>query len=237
MSSWSRLVGSCGLLLLAGCAGATTPQSGTPPQDTAPASPVISCLDGVPATDCVRVAAAALGAVTSFGKTPVHVWVNTGFLCPRADCVFDPTQNFPYPQPPSGGTWVASAEIAFAGTNQHAGLHVAKVGSSYVPVLIGYRVPLPGWCSGSCASPTPSRRSSVSWVRPDHVLTAALVAPPSASLTDRASHRERWQQRCRACRAPSRALNGRRPAQKAPPYGAPANTITWLPVAVSTWYA
>jgi len=154
-SSRSPLAGICGvLLLLAGCAAATVPKVGTPPPPTAPTVPAISCAGGILATDCGHVAEAALSAVASFRNRPVHVWVNTGFLCPRADCLFDLSQNFPYPQPPSGGTWVASAEIAFAGTDEHAGLHVAKVGSSYVPVLIGYRVPLPGWCSGSCASST-----------------------------------------------------------------------------------
>lgn len=144
-------VGLLAAVLVAGC-GATS----APPSSTAPASPAVSCLHIVPASACGPVAQAALGAVAASGKTPVQVWINTGFLCPRDDCLFDPTQNFPYPQPPSGGEWVAGVEIAFAGTGEHAGLHVAKVGENYVAVLIGYRVPLPGWCSGYCASPSPS---------------------------------------------------------------------------------
>jgi hypothetical protein len=47
---------------------------------------------------------------------------------------------------------VANAEIAFAATKEHAGLHFAAVGATLVPVLIGYRVPLPDWCSGTCPS-------------------------------------------------------------------------------------
>jgi hypothetical protein len=107
-------------------------------------------MDSVLAPVCGPAADVALAAVSPSGRIPVQVWVNTGFFCPRVDCLFDPTQNFPYPPPPSGGDWVATVEIAFGGTALHAGLHVAKVGDSYVPVLIGYRVPLPGWCSGSC---------------------------------------------------------------------------------------
>jgi hypothetical protein len=92
----------------------------------------------------------ALEAVEASGLIPTRVWVNSGFLCPRQDCLFDPTQNFPYPPPPDGGTWVANAEIAFAGTDEHAGLQIAEVDSNLVPVLIGYHAPLPGWCSGTC---------------------------------------------------------------------------------------
>ena len=88
------------------------------------------------------------------GRTPVKVWVDTGILCPRADCLFDPSQNFPYPMPPEGGQWVANVEIAFAGSALHAGLQVAQVGQAYVPVLIGYREPLAGWCSGGVPAMT-----------------------------------------------------------------------------------
>jgi hypothetical protein len=109
-----------------------------------------ACLGGVAQATCDEAISVALAAVASSGWTPAHIWVNSGFFCPSQDCLFDPAQNFPYPLPPDGGQWVANVEIAFAGTDQHAGLHIAQVGSKLVPVLIGYRVPLPGWCSGTC---------------------------------------------------------------------------------------
>jgi len=52
--------------------------------------------------------------------------------------------------PPDNGKWVANVEIAFAETDAHAGLMIDQVGTNLIPVLIGYRVPLPGWCSGQC---------------------------------------------------------------------------------------
>jgi hypothetical protein len=113
-----------------------------------PATP--ACEEGVDQATCDESARVALAAVTSSGWTATHVWVGSGELCPRQDCLFDPNQNFPYQPAPSGGTWTTNVEIAFAGTDQHAGLMIAKVGIQLVPVLIGYRVPLPGWCSGTC---------------------------------------------------------------------------------------
>jgi hypothetical protein len=131
--------------LVAGCA---TP---APPTATAPAAtPRLSCLGGIAEPVCSAAADAALAAVASSGRQSTMIWVNSGFFCPHVDCLFDLSQNFPYPMPPTGGVWVASVEIAFDGTVLHAGLHVAEVGDSYVPVLIGYREPLPGWCSGEC---------------------------------------------------------------------------------------
>jgi hypothetical protein len=124
-----------------------------PPAPSASATSVamtLACLGGVSQATCDDVEKVALSAVASSGRAPTHVWVNSGFFCPRQDCLFDPAQNFPHPQPPAGGTWVANAEVAFAGTDEHAGLQIAQVGSKLVPVLIGYRVPLRGWCSGVC---------------------------------------------------------------------------------------
>lgn len=164
------------LVLVAGCAASTssgpfaaTPSAATPSASTGPgptspppasassspaasSSPEVICGDIDPSL-CPPVVDAALAAVSSATRTPVRVWVQSGFFCPRADCVFDPNQNFPMPVPPAGGTWVASVEVGFAGMPQHAGLHVAKVGSKMVAVVIGFRVPLPGWCSGPCGSP------------------------------------------------------------------------------------
>ena len=122
------------------------------PAATAPTSAAVDCLGGVPPATCEQVLPVVLTAVAPTTWTPTHVWINSGFLCPAEDCLFDPNQNFPYPMPPDGGQWVANAEIAFAGTDKHAGVQIAQVGSSLVPVLIGYRTPLLDWCSGSCPS-------------------------------------------------------------------------------------
>ena len=134
---------------LMGCA--SSPGAATPvPGASGPATE--SCIGGLSPATCDHAANVALAAVTSSGWTPTAVWIDGGQLCPAQDCLFDPSQNFPYPDPPSGGQWIANAEIAFAGTNQHAGLNIAMVGEAMVPVLIGYRVPLLGWCSGGCPS-------------------------------------------------------------------------------------
>jgi hypothetical protein len=111
-----------------------------------------TCIGGLAQATCDGAARAALASVAPSGWTPTWVWIDSGQFCPRQDCLFDPSQNFPYPEPPSGGQWVGNAEIAFAGTDQHAGLNVAEVAGAFVPVLIGYRVPLLTWCSGGCPS-------------------------------------------------------------------------------------
>ena len=114
--------------------------------------PTETCIGGLSQATCDQAARVALDAVAPSGLTPTYVWIDSGQFCPTQDCLFDPSQNFPYPDPPSDGQWVANAEIAFAGTDQHAGLNIADVGGSLVPVLIGYRVPLLTWCSGGCPS-------------------------------------------------------------------------------------
>ena len=101
---------------------------------------------------CDRAASVALKAVAPSGWKASQIWIDSGQFCPTEDCLFDPSQNFPYPNPPSGGQWVANAEIAFTATDEHAGLNIADVGGTLVPVLIGYRVPLLTWCSGGCPS-------------------------------------------------------------------------------------
>jgi hypothetical protein len=50
------------------------------------------------------------------------------------------------PVPPEGGNWAAGVEVAFNGTDLHAGVNVARVNNRYMPFLIGYRIPLPSWC-------------------------------------------------------------------------------------------
>jgi hypothetical protein len=130
-------------LALAGCG----PQPAAMP--TAAGTPVAmtsECRGGIPQATCEEVQAVALAAVASSGRVPVYVSMARGLFCPDVDCLFEPNRNYPAAVPPDGGTWVASVEIAFAGTDEHAGLHVAQVGSKLVPVLIGYRVPSPGWC-------------------------------------------------------------------------------------------
>ena len=130
-------------VVLAGCASAPLASSTVQPVTRA-------CVGGVAPSTCDEAVRVAFAAVAGSGWTPTHVWVDSGVLCPRVDCLFDPTQNFPYPAPPHSGTWVANVEIAFAGTDKHAGLMIEHVGTNLVPTLIGYRAPLPGWCSGTC---------------------------------------------------------------------------------------
>lgn len=163
-----HLVSLLAVIALSGCSTAQAPASppSTPVTASAPAAgtpratgaeaaePVISCVGGVPSGTCDRAARVALAAVAPSGWTPTAVWINSGNLCPQEDCLFDPNQNFPYPMPPSGGRWVANAEVAFAETDRHAGLNIAAVDADLVPVLIGYRVPLLTWCSGTCPSST-----------------------------------------------------------------------------------
>ena len=98
--------------------------------------------------DCSETLRLVLAAVAGTGWTPVHVWINSGQLCPFVEGLFDPNQNFPYPLPPAGGQWIGNAEVAFAETDKHAGFNVARAAMGVIPVLIGYRVPLLTWCSG-----------------------------------------------------------------------------------------
>ena len=141
-----------GIVLTVTACGTDLARSGveTPAVSQTATALTSACLGGVDQATCDESEKVALEAVAGTGWTPTQVWINSGFFCPVEDCLFDPAQNFPYPQPPDGGTWVANVEIAFAGTDKHAGLHIAQVGSGLVPVLIGYRAPLPGWCSGNC---------------------------------------------------------------------------------------
>jgi hypothetical protein len=137
------------VLMVLGVAACGSP---VPPTASAASSaPLqVSCESAIAQTSCDEAVKTSLAAVESSGWTATQIWVSTGQLCPTALCVFDPSQNFPYPDPPAGGQWIGSAEIAFVQTDQHAGLNIASVGSGLVPVLIGYRVPLLTWCSGSC---------------------------------------------------------------------------------------
>ena len=148
------LVASAGLVLTA-CGGPVPPTASTPSSPPlSPQPPVVDCLGGVEQATCDRVLPVALAAVGPSGWTPTHVWINSGFFCPDVGCLFDPTANVPYPMPPEGGKWVANAEIAFAETDKHAGLHIASVGDQLQAVLIGYAVPALTWCSGGCPTST-----------------------------------------------------------------------------------
>jgi hypothetical protein len=112
----------------------------------------VECDGGVDRATCDAATALALKTVEPSGWTPTHVWINTGLLCPHTECLFDPNANFPMATPPDGGQWAANAEVAFAATDQHAGMNIAKTQSGLVAVLIGYKVPAPTWCSGTCPS-------------------------------------------------------------------------------------
>lgn len=188
-----RLASVLVAIVVAACA--TTP-TGTPAGTggtaaNAPTTPTMACLGGVPPTTCDQVLPVALAAVAPAGWTPTQVWINSGFFCPREDCLFDPNQNFPYPSPPEGGQWVANAEIALAQTDKHAGLHIAQVGSGLVPVLIGYRVPLPDWCSGECPSTSttdgPFRLELVlphlNWTAGDAITGSAILSLTGSAPT------------------------------------------------------
>jgi hypothetical protein len=137
---------------LAPGSGPVSTATPVPPPASNPGQPPVACEGGLTAATCAGVATIALAAVAASGWTPTHVWLDSGNFCPNEDCLFDPDQNFPYPIPPHGGQWVANAEIAFAETDRHAGLEIEAVGRTLIPDLIGYRVPLLTWCSGSCPS-------------------------------------------------------------------------------------
>ena len=111
-----------------------------------------TCVGGLAQATCEEAARVARSAVAASGWTPTWVWIDGGQLCPSQDCLFDPGRTFPYPVPPGGGQWIGNAEVAFAETDQHAGLNIASVGGTITPVLIGYREPLLTWCSGGCPS-------------------------------------------------------------------------------------
>lgn len=115
------------------------------PAATVAVAPLATSCHDITAALCAEVERAALAAVASSGWTATRVWIGPWLLCPMESCLFELSMPYPVPQPPAGGTWVASVEVAFAETAKHAGVHVAQVGSEMVPVLIGYRVPPPEW--------------------------------------------------------------------------------------------
>jgi len=136
------------LMVLASCR-ATAPSPGT---TSAPlAKPDVACLGGLDQATCNQALGVILAAVGRSGWTPTHVWINSGSLAPVPNLLFDPRANFPAPMPPQGGTTIGNAEVAFAETEKHGGLNLARVGTSIVADLIGYVVPHPGWCSGTCS--------------------------------------------------------------------------------------
>jgi hypothetical protein len=112
--------------------------------------PVTECLGGLDQATCDRATDVALATVMSSGWTTTHLWINSGSLAPIPDLLFDPNANFPAPATPDGGTMIGNAEVAFVQTDMHAGMNLFRVGSDLRATLVGYRVPLAGWCSGSC---------------------------------------------------------------------------------------
>jgi hypothetical protein len=127
----------------------TAPSLGS--SSTPPANPDVACLGGLDQLTCNQALDAILGAIAQSGWTPTHVWINSGSFAPVPNLLFDPRANFPAPKPPAGGTTIGNAEVAFAETEKHAGLNLARVGTNIVAGLIGYVVPHPGWCSGTCS--------------------------------------------------------------------------------------
>jgi hypothetical protein len=123
---------------------------------TAPTTtPVTECL-GIDQSTCDRALDPVLAAVAPSGWTPTHVWLDDGLLSPVQALLFDPYADFPYPIPPDNGQWIGSAEVAFAETDQHAGMNLAAVGSDIVADLTGYAVPPRDRCSGDCPSSSAS---------------------------------------------------------------------------------
>jgi hypothetical protein len=135
-------VAACGL----GAASSAPTASGPAPMATASTT----CGNGVDQATCANAATTALAAVADSGHAATKVWVYSGELSPIPEQLFDPSANFPAPRPPAGGSWIGSVEIAFADGDQHAGLNIARTSAGLVAVLVGYRVPAPGWCSGVC---------------------------------------------------------------------------------------
>lgn len=122
----------------------------TAPPSVAAGKPVVVCVGGLDQATCDKELRVVLLTVAPSGWTPTRVWINTGALAPNAELLFDRAANFPFPLLPSGGTLVGNAEVAFAETDRHAGMNLAAVGPDIVADLIGYVVPHPGWCSGTC---------------------------------------------------------------------------------------
>jgi hypothetical protein len=131
-----------------------------PPTSGVPSPPQVYCSPDVSAQICEPAAGVAIAAVAVPGRAVTDVWITRGLLCPTQGCLFDPTAHAVNPTPPTGGTWVADAEIAFGATHQHAGLQIARVGGDLVPFLIGYRVPSAGWCPEGCAGPSTTGQAS-----------------------------------------------------------------------------
>ncbi len=129
--------------------GASDPEA---PGSSAPgsASPTVACLGGLSPATCAEAEQAALAAVAPSGRRATRLWIDSGGLCPWQERLFNPSANFPAQPAPSGGAWVGSVEIAFAGTDEHAGLNLAEVGHTLVATLIGHKVPPLDWCSGTC---------------------------------------------------------------------------------------
>ena len=137
---------------LSACGTPPATPTGAPSPSAASGLPVIECLGGLDQTACDTAVGVALAAVASSGWTPTRVWIDSGSLAPDKGLLFDPSADFPAPDVPEGGTRLGNAEVAFAETDKHAGMNLAAVGPDIVADLVGYRVPLSGWCSGTCPS-------------------------------------------------------------------------------------
>jgi hypothetical protein len=150
MRRWITI--ACIAVGLSACGSSTGSPVGSPLPSADSGPPAIECLGGLDQATCDSAAEVVLDTVAPSGWTPTHVWINSGSLGPTEELLFDPSANFPYPGVPDGGTHIGNAEVAFAETEKHAGMNLAAVGPKIVADLIGYVVPHPDWCSGTCPS-------------------------------------------------------------------------------------
>lgn len=143
-----RLIASmCFALALSACAASASPSA--PAASVGVGQPVIECLGGLTASTCDQAVKVVLDTVAPSGWTPTHLWLNSGSFGPP-ELLFDPNANFPAPSFPYGERSIGNAEVAFAQTDQHAAINISATGSAVVAHLVGYAVPDPDWCSGTC---------------------------------------------------------------------------------------
>lgn len=168
--------------IAAACLGCgSSPSPGT---SIAAGNPVVDCASGFDPATCDKVVKVVIRTVAASGWTPTHIWINSGSLGPSPDLLFDPSANFPGPIVPEGGTFLGSAEVAFAENGSRAGMNLAVVGPDVVADLIGYAVPHRDWCSGTCPSSSTSDGPYIlelvlphlDWKADDPILGSAILS-------------------------------------------------------------
>jgi hypothetical protein len=150
---WIMGLGLTASFAVVSCAPAPSPTA-LEPSSTVTRSPTVACLNRVDQATCDKALPVILQAVETSGWTPTQVWIDGGELSPDIEQLFDRNAMFPPLSEPSGGSHFGTAEVAFAGTDKHAGMNLSWVGSEVVADFIGYAVPGPGWCSGICPGPS-----------------------------------------------------------------------------------